>query len=403
MNKHPDSEPAPNPDLREVSASDVLDWSRDQSPLIRVRIARDTVPGGLSLAMAPMFVKWSKSSPGFGPDDYYLIRNVNVVNNPVGGTLVLGTLKVFADSVIDVEFVAVTTKVENHDTPFGHAMLRFIFREDRLPVILDREGEPIANDAEVSDLILSWEAWRPPQEHFDPLKGLNPKTYALTPRCMLGAVRYLADSTLGRPWHCYSIQLPDVEHAYDELLYSCIALADAVARHTVSHLLERRIERGKDFPHDYLDADTGEWDAVADYYRTSKTSPDPVRDVLDGKISYQLLERSCISMALLSVDWANHRIHRRAGLPEPKRVKVAPESLPSLIADLASGERTPMLLRVPAALQWIMLNQTVVVEKAAMMLDDVGLLAHEDGEVARSDWETPRESPYGDLLDHMIY
>lgn len=397
------SEPNASEERREVTPDEVLDWSREESPLIRVRIARDVVPGELSLAMAPMFVKWSKSQPGFGPDDFYLVRNVNIVNNPIGGVVVLASLRVPAASVEKVEFVAVTTKVKKHDTPFGHAMLRFIFREDRRPVILDREGKPLANDAEVSDLVLSWEAWRPPQEKFDPLKGLNPTNYALTARCMVGAVRYLADSTLGRPWHCYTIKLPDVEHAYDELLYSCLALADAVARHTVSELLQRRIEQGQNFPADYSEAGAGDWDAVADYYRTSRSSSDKVRDILDGKVSYHLLERSCISMAMLSIDWANHRIHRRAGLPEPKRVQVAPESLPSLIADLASGERTPMLLRVPAALQWIMLNQAVVVEKAAHLLDEAGLLEHKDGELARTDWDTPRETPYGSLLDHMIY
>jgi hypothetical protein len=282
-------------------------------------------------------------------------------------------------------------------------MLRFIFRKDRQPLILDRGGEPLANDAEVSDLIVSWEAWRPPQEHFDPVKGLDPATYALTPRCMVGAVRYLADSTLNRPWHCYPIALPEVEHAYDELLYASIALADAVARQTVSELLKRRIEQNQNFPADYGKAQTGEWDTVADYYKTSHFSAQHVRDVLDGKIKYHVLERSCISMALLSIDWANQRIHRRAGLPEPKRVRVAPESLPSLISDLVCGERTPMLLRVPAAMQWIMLNQTVVVEKAAQMLDEVGLLKRENDELVRTDWDTPRETPYGNLLDHMIY
>jgi hypothetical protein len=393
---HAETEP------REVDAADVLDWSRGDSPLIRVRIPRDTVPGGLSLAMAPMFVGWKKFS-GLGATDHYLIHNVNVANNPVGGVLVLGTLKVWAASVKDVEFIAVTTKVKNHDTPFGHAMLRFIFHEDRRPLILDRKGSPIANDAEVSDLIVSWEAWRPPQEQFDPVKGLDPNRYALTPRCMVGAVRYLTDSTLGRPWHCYPIRLPVVDHAHDELLYACLALADAVARQTVSQLLNHRIDHQKGFPRDYAAAHADDWTAVAEYYKTSNLSPNPVRDVLDGKISYHLLERSCISMALLSLDWANRRIHRRAGLPEPARVAVAPETLPSLIADLAGGDRTPMLLRVPAALQWIMLNQTVVVEKAAQMLDDVGLLQRNDDGPLRKDWDTPRETPYGNLLDHMIY
>lgn len=390
---------------REFTAAEVLDWERAESPLIRVRIPHDTVPGGLALAMAPMFVKWQSSSPGFGPDDHYIVQNVNIVNNPVGGVLLLATLKVFAASVESVEFVAVTTKVKRRDTPFGHAMLRFIFREDRRPIILDREGYPLANDSRVSDLVLSWEAWRPPEASFDPVKGLDPSTYALTPRCLVGAVRCLNDSILDRPWHCYTLKLPEVEHAHDEMLYSCFALADAVARQTVAHMVDRRILRGQKMYSDYADAMDSEWDALGDYYKSAGLPEEPIRDVLEGKIRYQLLERSCITMALLSVDWANHRIHRRAGLPEPKRIEVAPESIPSFLAELVSGERAPLLLRVPAALHWIIHNQSAVaVKKAPGMLDDAGLLERNRlGRPRRTVYDTRRKTPYGSLSQHIIY
>jgi hypothetical protein len=388
---------------REISAAEILDWNRAKSPLIRVRIARDVVPGGLALAMAPMFVKWQSSSMGFGPEDHYIVQNVNIVNNPVGNVLLLGTLKVFAASVESVQFVAVTTKVKRRDTPFGHAMLRFIFKEGRRPVILDQEGFPLANDSEVSDLVLSWEAWRPPAASFDPLKGLDPSTYALTPRCVVGAVRCLSDSILNRPWHCYTLKLPEVEHAHDEMLYSCFALADAVARQTVSHLIDGKIGRGQKLFSDYSDALDSDWDAVGDYSRGANLPDDPVRDVLEGKISYQLLERSCISMALLSVDWGNHRIHRRAGLPEPRRVEVCPESMPSFISGLVSGERTPLLLRIPAALHWVMHNQTVVVGKAPQALADIGLLERRLGRPTRLVYDNREKTPYGPLLEHVIY
>ena len=314
---------------REFSAAQILDWSRAESPVIRVRIPRDT--------------------------------------------------------------------------PFGHAMLRFIFKADRRPVILDQEGLPLANDSEVSDLVLSWEAWRPPEASFDPLKGLDPSTYALTPRLMVGAVRCLCDAILNRPWHCYTLKLPEVEHAHDEMLYSCFALADAVARQTVSHLIDQRIGRGQKLFADYSEALDSEWDAIGDYSRGANLPEEPIRDVLDGKISYQLLERSCITMALLCVDWGNHRIHRRAGLPEPRRVEVAPGGLPSFISELVSGERTPLLLRIPAALHWVLHNQTVVVEKAPRALADIGLLERRLGRPARTVYDNRRNTPYGPLLDHIIY
>ena len=389
---------------REFSAADILDWNRAASPVIRVRVARDIVPGGLALAMAPMFVKWGASSTGFGADDHYIVQNVNIVNNPVGNVVLLATMKVFAASVESVQFVAVTTKVKRRDTPFGHAMLRFIFKEDRRPIILDQEGRPLANDSEVSDLVVSWEAWRPPDASFDPVRGLDPTTYALTPRCLVGAVRCLNDTLLNRPWHCYNLKLPDVEHAPDEMLYSCFALADAVARQTVSHMIDQKIGRGVKLFDDYTEASESDWDAIGDYQRDSKLPEDPIRDVLEGKISYQLLERSCITMALLSLDWGNHRIHRRAGLPEPRRIAITPEGLPSFISELVSGERTPLLLRIPAVMHWVMQDQaTLVVGKAPKALAEMGLLERRLGRVVRTVYDNRRKTPYGRLMRHIIY
>ena len=188
------------------------------------------------------------------------------------------------------------------------------------------------------------------------------------------------------------------------MLYSCFALADAVARQTVSHLIDRRIERGQKLFADYSDAPDSEWDTLGEYSRGANLPEEPIRDVLDGKISYQVLERSCITMALLSLDWGNHRIHQRAGLPEPRRVEVCPASLPSFISTLVSGERTPLLLRIPAALHWVMHNEkTVVVGKAPKALADIGLLERRLGRPVRTVYDNRRETPYGTLSDHIIY
>ena len=384
-----------------TKAAEALEWKRDTSEIIRVRIERDVVPGGLSLAMAPVLVNWQSASAGFGPDDYYILRNVNVANNPVGGILHLAGLKVFADSVESAEFVTVTWKVAGKKTPIGHGMLRFIFREERRPVILDREGNPFANDAMVEDILLSWEAWRPPKVMFNPLDGLNPTTYALTPRCMLGHVRCLLDSILDRPWTCYPLKFPDVEHAYDELLFVALALADAVARQTVANILDRRIEKDR-LPDDYPAPELNEWEYVSDHHKTAHVPENPILDVLQGKVEYQLLERSCVTMALSSLDWANYRIHRRAGM-EAKRIQVVPESMPSFLADLAVGERSTILLRIPAAMYWLMNNQAILAGKAHEILDEAGLLQHKLGRIRKSNYDNRRETPYGAIADHMIF
>jgi hypothetical protein len=147
----------------------------------------------------------------------------------------------------------------------------------------------------------------------------------------------------------------------------------------------------------------GEWEALADYHQDADIPEHPIRELLDGKFGYHMLERSCITMALASVDWANHRIHRRAKLGEPKRIRIAACAMPAFLSALVSGERTPLLLRVPAALYWIIANQTVIPARAHEVLDEAGLLQHRMGRVVRHDFDNRRKSPYGVIADHIIY
>jgi hypothetical protein len=387
-----------------VTAASILQWQRAYSPVIRVKTRRDEFPNGLSAAMAPLFVSWLSSSAGFGSRNYYLVRNVNIHNNPVEGITLLGTVKVWADSVESVEFVMVISKVAGRETPGGHAMLRFIFREDRRPVVLGADGQPFTNDSVLDDIVLSWEAWRPPFASFDPVAGLDPSTYALTPRCLAGPVRCLADAVLDRPWHCYPLNLPEVENAKNELLYVSLALADAVARQTALSLMEERIEEGrKKMPEGYPDAELEEWETLAEESRKAEVPENPIEDILKGKIRYQLLERSCITMALQSVDWANQRIHERAGLGEPRRIRISPANMPAFLSALAAGDRTVALLRMPAALHWLMRNHTVIPSHAPGLLEEAGLLRHENGRIVRRQYDNRRDTPYGSLAENLIY
>lgn len=266
-------------DVNEITAAKIFQWRSVESPVIRVKIAEDAVFGGLSLAMAPMYVKWKASSAGFGPDDHYRVQNVAITSNPVGGRSVLAGVKVYADSVESVEFVMVISRVGRVETRMGHGMLRFIFRKDRRPLLLNNDGNPMADDPEVDDLVLSWEAWRPPVGSFDAVAGLDPKTYALTPRCFMGSVRCLVDSVLHRPWNCYPLQFPDVEHAGNELLYVSLVLADAVARQTVTNFLEQRIEKGRNLPEDYPDPELNDWEELVDQYKKVKVPENPIQDI----------------------------------------------------------------------------------------------------------------------------
>jgi hypothetical protein len=297
----------------------------------------------------------------------------------------------------------VISKVAGRETPGGHAMLRFIFREDRLPIVLGADGQPFTNDSVVDDIVLSWEAWRPPLASFDPVAGLDPSTYALTPRCSVGSVRCLADAVLDRPWHCYPLILPDVENAKNELLYVSLVLADAVARQTALSIMEERIEEGRRMLEDYPDAELEDWETLAEESRRAEVPEDPIEDILNGKIRYQLLERSCVTMALQSVDWANQRIHERAGLGEPRRIRISPKTMPAFLSALAAGKRTAALLRMPAALHWLMSNQTVIPSHAPSLLDEVGLLQRENGQIVKRRYDNRRETPYGRIAENLIY
>jgi hypothetical protein len=223
---------------------------------LRIDTARDVVPGGLAMAMAPVLVNWRESPLGFGPDGHYSVRNVNLFGDPVSGITLLGGVRMPAASIKRVEFVLVMSKLGSLEANIaGHAMLRFVFKDDCRPHVLGDSAMAATHDWSLHDLILSWEAWRPPNAGFDPIAGLDPKKYALTLRAYAGSCRCLADTILDRPWRCYPLRLPDVPHFAEELLYVSLLLGDAVARHTIGGLLQHRITKQSDAPADYEELD----------------------------------------------------------------------------------------------------------------------------------------------------
>jgi hypothetical protein len=387
-----------------IPASRVLEWSQTDTRFVRIETARDVVPGGLAMAMAPVLVKWGESSLGFGPENHYSVRNVNLFDDPISGITLLGGVRIPAASIERVEFVLVMSKLGNLEADIaGHAMLRFVFKQDSRPHVLGDSATAATHDWYLPDLILSWEAWRPPQAGFDPIAGLDPKTYALTLRASAGSCRCLGDSMLDRPWRCYPLQFPDVPHFAEELLYVSLLLGDAVARHTIGGLLQHRITKGSDAPADYDDPEAEDWEAVMRSLRDQELPEDPTQDILGGNISYQLLERSCITMALMSIDWTLVRAYRRAGLGDPPRIRVTPDSVPAMLDELALGNRRAALVRVPSALRWLTDHQSVVPGKSVQLLDEVGLLKRDKGRIVMRHYDNRLESPYGKPRDNIIY
>ena len=384
---------------REYSADDILRIGRNV--LTRVDIARDALPGGLSAAMVPALVDWSASSLDGGADDYYVVKNVNVSTNPVAGTLMLGTARIPADGVERIEWVFVVTKVGRRDSRAGHVQLRFIFREGCEPEVASNEGEPLGRDLAARDLVFSWEAWRPPLVDFDPVAGLDPETYALSLRVSWGPARCLSDSLFDRPWVCYPVRLPEVDGAARDVLDTCLLFGDSVARQTVGSILDERIAAGREAPQGYGD-DVGLWKEMAARLEEG-TRESPIEEMLGGEFGYHLLQRSCISLALMSLDAANVRIHRRAGLGEPQRVRATPEEKPPLVDHIAEGRRVTALLSIPAALGWLRKNPEIVPANAHDLLDEVGLLVRDGDKLVSEHFDNRKVTPYGRIQDHLIY
>jgi hypothetical protein len=390
-------------DLHEISAVELLEASRHAAPMLRVHTARDVLPGGLAAAMVPALVNWEASTFESGEDRYFLVNNVNIGANPIEGTTLLAALRIPLGGIETVEYVFVVSRVASRDTRAGHGMLRFVFAESRQPVVLSSEGQPVLSNAGLRDLVFSWEAWRPPGTSFDPVSGLDPSTYALTMRCFNGSVRCLSDAILGRPWVCYPLRLPDVPHAFDLLLYECLLLGDTVARQTIGSLLDSRIEQGFEMPAGYEDPEVEAWALIRDALQREDIPESPIDELLGGNTSYHLLERSCITMALTSLDAANVRICRVGGLEEPRRIRVAPRAVPGFFAALAGRKRTGALMQVPGAFHWLMHNQTVIPGKSHQLIDEVGLLERDERGIVHRRFDNREETPYGRPSDNLIF
>jgi len=393
-----------NHTIRVLEPGEVLDLIEQPYPFLRVRSATDALPSGLALAMVPALVDWNRSQLQGKDDDFYLVHNLNFGGNPAGGYNMLVTAKVPRHGVVRAEWVSTLLRIFKKDTPGGHGQLRLIFDPDRRPVVLNRDGTPFTNRPHLDDLVFSFEAWRPPAAHFDPLAGLDPKAYALTMRCYAAPQRFLEDSLRNLSWHCYPLALPPVEEAYDELLYTCLTMGDSLARHTFRKLLE---DPGRFFdrdPQDYPDPLPEQIEKLREMLLDTSVPEDPIAQIMGGDISYHLLLRSCITMALTAIDACSSRIHQRhPQLGEYRPLRVTPKEIPSWAISLAHSNRRNMLMRLPGTIYWLIRNQDVLPDRAHQILLEGGLLQlDEQGQPVKKVYHISEETPYGRLLDNLM-
>jgi len=389
---------------RTVDAEELLGWAEQATPLARINTATDRLPNGLAMSMLPFMVDWEHSRVD-GDAPFLLMRNVNAGGNPVIGENLLATLRVPLDGLSALEWCLTPTRNKRgKDTFMGHAMLRFLFAKDRRPVILARDGEPLRGALPPDDLMLSWEAWRAPMTRYDGLKGLDPDTYTLSARAYTGAQRFLADIVRGNPWRCYPVRLPDVDDALQLTLLTAALSGDAFARRTIGKLVAEGVVRA-----DGLVQPTPEQLQRAEaVFATSGLPKDPLSNLLKtADLSYQLLERSCITESLAMIQLALIRIHKEHDLGPPPQLELVPNGLPSWIQELVTADHDTLLAHIPGALLFVARNRQVLPTEAYRILDDAGLLlpAGMEGAAQRPlmyYYDKASGTPYGAIRDNLM-
>ena len=356
---------------------------RRQVPVNPVGILTEVLPSGMSMAMLPFLVDWPAST-----DRDILLLSVGLGSNPVTGRVNSGCLRVPVDEVTGVEFVIVKVKVLGRDVPLAHAQLRFLFEPGKGPAMASAEGDVPEPAVRIRDLIISWEAWRPPGTAFEVIKGLDPSAYGLTARAYEGAQRFLEDGLKDLSWTCYPLALPGGQPALSELLRTALQMGDAVGR----NYLRRGLQK--------LD---GEWDGEGrdEFHKWIHDAPETV-GMVEGDVTYQLLERSCITMSLYTVELCLQRLQEKGVIDKCPEMNIVPD-MPEWLAALGRADQRTVRRSLGKMTHWLANNSNVIPGNANRILEEAGLIRQEDGRtcVERYDLRKKR-SPYGDLSDYLI-
>lgn len=406
----PENAPAPLvPRLAELPASeaqiqtgalDLLSYSQQATPVIHVDTGRARLPNQLAASMMPILVDWQRD-----PESVRMVRvkNVNVAGNPIVGHNVLATVDVPLDGLRSAEWCLTPPRNEhNRDAEGGHGQLRFLFAPELRPVVLDESGAPMAGVAAVDDLIVSWEAWRPPLERWTALDGLDPESYALTLRVYTGAKRFLDDAVRNNPWNCYPLNLPGAEEGAVELLYAGLLMGDALARRTIREMFDAGDVQVTEAM--LNDLSPGDLERARQVFSEASLPDDPLVSLIGGAdLSYQLIRRSCVTHSLYTVQIGLERIYERLGLGEAPELEVIPADLPGWVDELAHASRNDLLALLPGALLYVAQNATVLPSNAHQVLAAQGLIeVDEQGELVRYYYHRGLATPWGPIRDNMM-
>ena len=380
------------PDYRTLNPEQLLKWAEDNKDIMRLRTDRDLLPGGYMAAFSPVLVAWQASDVQ-SQDGHLILRNVNYGGNPMERTTVLHSVRVPLDGIEAAEVILVPLGRRGQRGPAYHVELRFIFSADCCPEFLSLADSTTGTDARFSDLILSWEAWRPPQQKFSLKEGLDESVYALSMRAFAGSQLFLEDSIRNREWTAYRLCMPGGKTGLQELLKVALALGDGVARNTIRRLL------GQDSDTWAAHAPAGEsesgredmvWRELHTRLDTAKPADIAFEDLPESDQSYHALVRSCATLtrhAVLVTVWRLLEQGYTDGVNADRLPSAELAQVEGWMKAMAHADLRRVFLSAPAALRFLLRNPQVLPTKIPDELDAAGLLEHEGGK--------PREIHYG--------
>ncbi|MEM9302757.1 MAG: hypothetical protein AAGE01_11630 [Pseudomonadota bacterium] len=387
---------------RTISAEGLLRWGLDPTPVAVIHTPTDMLPNGLAASMIPVIVDWRNSSLT-GDAPALRVRNVNIGGNPVTGDNVLATVQVPLRGIADVQWCLTLDRTGGRDRVMGHSQLRFVFDHEHRPFIPGIQDIAMGIDPHLDDLIVSWEAWRPPQTSWDAVAGLDPETYSLTVRAYAGAQRFLNDALRGNPWVCYPLDLPRPEDAYGTLLGISLAFGDSFMRRVIHEMVENGelvFTDGTD-PLQLADAEIAQLQGV---FSQTAIPDDPMKELLGQEdLSYQLMTRSCVTLSMMAIQWTLDRVHDRFELGPPVSIQIIPDGLPASLRSLSAEDRSGMLMKLPGTLWFVMQNQSVIPGNAWRILEDAGVLRQDEaGKTVSYYYRIDQVTPYGRLRDNVM-
>ncbi len=370
----------------------IHDWLQAVEGHVRVDTYRDVLPGNWAAYMMPGLVHWGVTDL-HEDSGRYLLQNVNYGGNIVAGYTDFVTAAVAVDAVAKVQLILVPLDRLGTRGLVDHAMLRFEFAPGHEIRLTPCPGG--GRELTATDFLVSWEAWRPPGYRFNLLEGFNPDAFRLIPRFYVAAHRFLEDAVKGRSWNCYDLTPPGGETGRSEILQMALTLADSVSRETLGgilsaldHKLDQTAMASAEIPCDNLsphqqrDTTRQDWKAIAASLKKNKLPSSPIDDMPHIYTSYQLLLRSCATMALHTIELAAERLAAHGYMPDSKAAVLENleivKPVPWLEA-MARSDLKSIVRQAPFAIWWITRHQEVIPTKIPGILAKAGLIETEKG------------------------